>query len=176
MTPPRPLPTFSKYLAELNTAQGKDAEAQILAFRQLIIAFIQSGFLDNTIKREINTMFREQVEIHTHSSENDAERWQRRLRMLKNGLALVLRRDLALDDALLNKHGITRSDKSGQDRKELLVNMDEDDTATSVAKRDVNAAKNQELLAKRKVLTTKQAELVAQTRKLNCDISKGNTR
>lgn len=116
--------------------------------------------MDGAIKKELNGLLMRE-ESYTHSVEHDEERYRTRLRALRHGLAALLRRDDALDDALLRKHGIAKWDTT-----------EAADPNTTAEKHAVANAKRQELVAKRGVLTAKQAELAAQTRKVQRDIAK----
>ena len=97
--PIKPFAAFSKENAPAST------EEQVRAFRNLLIALIGSGALDTEIKKEFV-----KEEIHTHSLRNDESRFRQRLGYLRRGLKDLLANDGKLDDQLLQKHGIARTD------------------------------------------------------------------
>jgi len=99
--PIKPFAAFSEDNAPAST------EEQVRAFRNLLIALIGSGALDAEIKREFV-----KEEIHTHSLQNDENRFRQRLGFLRRGLKDLLANDERLDDQLLRKNGITRFERT----------------------------------------------------------------
>lgn len=102
---PRPLPTFSKFVKTLNESSSQTSDEQVTAFRELIIALVASGVRDAVIRKQLM-----KEELHSYSAVADEARFVKRLELLRKGLVDLLKRDEAIDDAMLAVSGIAKGD------------------------------------------------------------------